>query len=227
MTVTSAISRSATTGFLSRSRSMVRSAPPEIWRARWAASRTRSNLFGILSTQSSTVTRAIRRSAKTYSAGSGIWDVRKAAPIACGLAKSQGKRAPWPTSPPVVRASAADPRRDRRQPARADRERRGAAPDAARADRRARSSRSSMLMYMFNPDRAGERVRDALTAAARRGVEVEAADRRLRLRGAGRILHRPRRSRRRSIASSTRARAAAICFATTRSWSSIDEADAC
>src|SRR5947208_14821390 len=65
-TVTSAISRSATTGFLSRSRSMVRSAPPEIWRARWAASRTRSNLFGILSTQSSTVTRAIRRSEKAY-----------------------------------------------------------------------------------------------------------------------------------------------------------------
>src|SRR3954453_14163728 len=43
---------------------MVRSAPPEIWRARWAASRTKSNLFGILSTQSSTVTRAIRRSVK-------------------------------------------------------------------------------------------------------------------------------------------------------------------
>src|SRR5437868_8525352 len=45
---------------------MVRSAPPEIWRARWAASRTRSNLFGILSTQSSTVTRAIGRSAKLF-----------------------------------------------------------------------------------------------------------------------------------------------------------------
>jgi cardiolipin synthase len=30
-----------------------------------------------------------------------------------------------------------------------------------------------MLMYMFNPDRAGERVRDALVAAARRGVEVK------------------------------------------------------
>jgi cardiolipin synthase len=29
-----------------------------------------------------------------------------------------------------------------------------------------------MLMYMFNPDRTGERVRDALVAAARRGVEV-------------------------------------------------------
>ena len=27
-------------------------------------------------------------------------------------------------------------------------------------------------MYMFNPDRAGEAVRDALAAAARRGVEV-------------------------------------------------------
>src|SRR5206468_3971565 len=29
-----------------------------------------------------------------------------------------------------------------------------------------------ILMYMFNPDRTGERVRDALVAAARRGVEV-------------------------------------------------------
>src|SRR5690349_20618949 len=29
-----------------------------------------------------------------------------------------------------------------------------------------------MLMYMFNADRVGERVRDALVAAARRGVEV-------------------------------------------------------
>ena len=30
-----------------------------------------------------------------------------------------------------------------------------------------------MLMYMFNPDRDGDAVRDALTAAARRGVEVK------------------------------------------------------
>jgi cardiolipin synthase len=30
-----------------------------------------------------------------------------------------------------------------------------------------------MLMYMFNPDRAGERVRNALVAAAKRGVEVK------------------------------------------------------
>jgi len=30
-----------------------------------------------------------------------------------------------------------------------------------------------MLMYMFNPDRVGERVRDALVEAARRGVEVK------------------------------------------------------
>ena len=48
LTVSSAISRSATTGFLSRSRSMVSSAPPETWRARWAASRTRSKRFGNL-----------------------------------------------------------------------------------------------------------------------------------------------------------------------------------
>src|SRR3982751_1905485 len=30
-----------------------------------------------------------------------------------------------------------------------------------------------MLMYMFNPDRAGKRVRDALAAAAERGVAVQ------------------------------------------------------
>jgi cardiolipin synthase len=30
-----------------------------------------------------------------------------------------------------------------------------------------------MLMYMFNPDRAGKRVRDALVAAAERGVAVK------------------------------------------------------
>ncbi|HEY8591957.1 MAG TPA: phosphatidylserine/phosphatidylglycerophosphate/cardiolipin synthase family protein [Sphingomicrobium sp.] len=30
-----------------------------------------------------------------------------------------------------------------------------------------------LLMYMFNPDRAGDRVRDALVAAARRGVKVK------------------------------------------------------
>src|SRR3546814_14668159 len=57
-TVSSAISRSATTGFLSRSRSTVSSAPPEICRARWPASSTRSNRLETLSMQSSTVTRA-------------------------------------------------------------------------------------------------------------------------------------------------------------------------
>src|SRR5438309_715457 len=30
-----------------------------------------------------------------------------------------------------------------------------------------------MLMYMFNPDRAGEKVRDALAATAKRGVQVK------------------------------------------------------
>src|SRR4051794_36373476 len=30
-----------------------------------------------------------------------------------------------------------------------------------------------MLMYMFNPDRDGDSVRDALTEAARRGVDVK------------------------------------------------------
>src|SRR5690606_37275996 len=48
-----------TTGFLSRSRSMVSSAPPEISRARCAANRTRSKRLETLSTQSSTVTRAM------------------------------------------------------------------------------------------------------------------------------------------------------------------------
>src|SRR5438045_9743896 len=30
-----------------------------------------------------------------------------------------------------------------------------------------------ILMYMFNPDEAGERVRDALVEAARRGIDVK------------------------------------------------------
>ena len=44
-------------------------------------------------------------------------------------------------------------------------------------------------MYMFNPDRAGERVRDALVAAAQARRRGQAADRRLRLGGAARLLH--------------------------------------
>ena len=58
-TVSSAISRSATTGFLSLSRSSVSGEPLEIMRARWAASRTSSKRLSTLSMQSSTVTRAI------------------------------------------------------------------------------------------------------------------------------------------------------------------------
>src|SRR3984893_17797120 len=57
--VVSAISRNATTGFLSLSRSMVICAPEETIRARWLASRTSSNRFSTLSMQSSTVTRAM------------------------------------------------------------------------------------------------------------------------------------------------------------------------
>src|SRR3984957_8789643 len=57
--VSSAISRSATTGFLSLSRSMVIWAPEETIRARWLASNTSSNRFSTLSMQSSTVTRAM------------------------------------------------------------------------------------------------------------------------------------------------------------------------
>ena len=57
--VSSAISRSATTGFLSLSRSIVIGAPEETMRARWLATSTRSNRFSTLSMQSSTVTRAI------------------------------------------------------------------------------------------------------------------------------------------------------------------------
>jgi hypothetical protein len=57
--VLSAISRSATTGFLSLSRSMVICEPDDTMRARWLASSTRSKRFGTLSMQSSTVTRAI------------------------------------------------------------------------------------------------------------------------------------------------------------------------
>ena len=58
----SAISRSATTGFLSLSRSMVISSPRPMFRARWAASRTSSKRFGIWTMQSSTVTRAMTAS---------------------------------------------------------------------------------------------------------------------------------------------------------------------
>src|SRR5689334_11514100 len=58
-TVVSAISRKATTGFLSLSRSTVICDPDEIIRARWLASRTKSKRFSTLSIQSSTVTRAI------------------------------------------------------------------------------------------------------------------------------------------------------------------------
>ena len=58
--VSSAISRSATTGFLSLSRSMVSSSPRLRLRARWAASRTSSKRLGTFWTQSSTVTRAMR-----------------------------------------------------------------------------------------------------------------------------------------------------------------------
>src|SRR6185369_6095748 len=57
--VVSAISRNATTGFLSLSRSIVICEPDEIMRARWLANRTRSKRFSTLSMQSSTVTRAI------------------------------------------------------------------------------------------------------------------------------------------------------------------------
>src|SRR4051794_36269081 len=57
--VSSAISRRATTGFLSRSRSIVSCEPAEISRARWLASRTSSKRLSTLSMQSSTVTRAM------------------------------------------------------------------------------------------------------------------------------------------------------------------------
>ena len=58
----SAISRSATTGFLSRSRSKVIWAPDEMSRARWAANMTSSKRLGTCTMQSSTVTRAMATS---------------------------------------------------------------------------------------------------------------------------------------------------------------------
>src|SRR5208282_3744617 len=58
--VSSAISRSATTGFLSLSRSSVSCAPPTMSRARCADSSTSSKRFGTLRMQSSTVTRAMK-----------------------------------------------------------------------------------------------------------------------------------------------------------------------
>src|SRR5262249_26890038 len=59
--VFSAISRRAITGFLSLSGSIVTEEPLAIDRARCAASSTSSKRLGILSTQSSTVTRAMRK----------------------------------------------------------------------------------------------------------------------------------------------------------------------
>ena len=73
-----------------------------------------------------------------------------------------------------------------------------------------------MLMYMFTPDKDGDMVRDALTEAARRGVEVK-----LLVDGFGSAAtpnsspSSPRPAA--SIASSTRAGGGAISFATTRS----------
>src|SRR5437667_706238 len=58
--VRAAISRNATTGFLSFSGSTVMGDPLAIVRARCAATSTSSNLLDILSMQSSTVTRAMR-----------------------------------------------------------------------------------------------------------------------------------------------------------------------
>ena len=54
------ISRRATTGFLSLSRSIVSSSPRLMFRARCAASSTSSKRLGTFWTQSSTVTRAMR-----------------------------------------------------------------------------------------------------------------------------------------------------------------------
>src|SRR5215207_286009 len=86
-TVSSAISRSATTGFLSRSRSIVSGAPDEIRRARWLASSTSSNRFSTLSMQSSTVTRAMRGSSH------GVSTVAESAPCIRKPAPKQPFRA--------------------------------------------------------------------------------------------------------------------------------------
>ena len=129
----------------------------------------------------------------------GIWDFRKAAPIACGAAKSQGKlqrmadQSARVRDAPPIRAEIAGNRLELIESGEAR------LRAAARADRRRAAQSIKMLMYMFNPDRVGDAVRDALVEAARRGVEVQAADRRLRLGGAGRLLRGARRGGRRAL----------------------------
>ena len=74
--------------------------------------------------------------------------------------------------PATAAARAADPGRDRRQQAGADRERRGAAAAAARADRRRPAvDQDADVHVQSRPCRRA--VRDALVEAARRGVEVK------------------------------------------------------
>src|SRR5690349_7882465 len=139
---------------------MVRSAPPEIWRARWAAIRTRSNLLGILSTQSSTVTRAIGRSAKLFRAGNmGFQEGRANSLRLVEKSRKPAAMADHPTEPidkPPIRAEIAG---NRLELIESGEERFRLLLDLIAG---AKSS-IKMLMYMFNPDRDGDAVRDALT----------------------------------------------------------------
>ena len=73
-----------------------------------------------------------------------------------------------------------------------------------------------MLMYMFNPDRDGDMVRDALVERAR-GVDVKLLIDGFGSGGDAEVLHRARRGAAASIACSIRATAGVICCATTRS----------
>ena len=78
-----------------------------------------------------------------------------------------------------------------------------------------------ILYYIWENDEAGRRVRDALLAAAERGVQVVAAGRRLRRVGrAEGLLRAADRGAGAASAASCRAGAGAICCATTRSWRS-------
>ena len=106
VSVSSAISRSATTGFLSLSRSTVSGEPEASDRARCAASMTSSKRFGTLSTQSSTVTRAMGRSSIR---------ILREEPVSspAGQRRQARKSAPRPRSPPMR------PRQSRSIPARA------------------------------------------------------------------------------------------------------------
>src|SRR5690606_23252343 len=175
-TVCSANSRRATTGFLSRSRSIVSSAPPEISRARRAARRTRSKRLGILSTLSSTVTRAMgnaeeqpiielsgKRATEAGPSPESRFRLRQP-PLEGAMADSDPHLPPFRDPPPF--SAEAQGLSLRFYPGGHDR-----LEALIGLIERARKQ-LKLCFYIFATDESAARVRDALTAAAERGVDV-------------------------------------------------------